>query len=877
MATRFYGVPTTAAPVNPGFGAWTTTAQAVRRKLALTKSGTAETLTNVSVTSGAGNNALAFQLVSDPLGGAQTITGTVTIVTRGRELAANDNIQSRIRTIKVYSNDGSTLRGTLLALGAHSVTTELGLTLAGYPAANAQALSSVSAQDGDRIVVELGYGMTTTGTTPLYDMSIGGTGTDHANAEGDTTGTIPWVEFSQNLVFQANVALSPATITLTPQPLTIPIPGVPNITSIATYAVGGNPSSPQTFALPGSSQAYVAVVDFKDEVTPATLSPPSGWTVLEAPRGNDMAWTSVAAYYANATDSPGTSWSWTGVISNAAIAIIGLDAPITYIEDAWTNLGLDGALQGNAGTAPAHISPNVDADQGALVIRCIGSDFYNNNSALAGLTYPPGTSNQTGIEYNPGALGDDAVVAVCTSVITAAGSTGTVEWISSTPNWYQSVVGTIVVGKSLGGAASVALSPATITLSPQAVQPSRSVALSPATITLAPQPVQPSRSVALSPATITLAPQPILAVPSVALAAASLTLAPGQLQPSRTVALSPATITLAPQAIVATPIVALAPATITLTPQPLSPAGTGGVALAAATVTLTPQPLVPSQSVALSPVTITLAPQSIQPSRSVALSAVTITLAPQPIVATPSAVLSAAQLTLSPQPLTPSLPASVALSPVTITLAPQPLRPSQSVQLAAATLTLSPAPLQPSQSVALSPVVITLAPQPLVISGQAVTISLVPATITLSPRSLVPTPSVTLNPVTLTLAPVSVTPIPSVALAPVIMTLSPRPLGVLPVLSVALAPVNATLTPTPLRPSQSVQLVAVQLTLAPQPVFASGVPPKFLTLVPVMIKIRARPLRPKAIPVEYEFVVRLDRAPELVTVDRAPVDVRLAP
>jgi len=212
MATRLYGVPSTAAPVSPGFGAWTTTAAAVRRSLSTTKSGTAETVAGFSITSGSGNNALAFQLVSDSLNGAQTITGTVTIVTRGRELAGNDNVGARVRTIKVYSSDGATLRGTLLALGNHSVTTELGTTLAGYPAANADALSSVSAQDGDRIVVELGYGMTTTGTTPQADMSIGGTGTDHANAEGDTTGTIPWVEFSQNLTFGAPVTASVAFV-----------------------------------------------------------------------------------------------------------------------------------------------------------------------------------------------------------------------------------------------------------------------------------------------------------------------------------------------------------------------------------------------------------------------------------------------------------------------------------------------------------------------------------------------------------------------------------------------------------------------------------------------------------------------------------------
>lgn len=203
MATRLYGVATAAAPVSPAFDSWSSLTGAVRRTLSTSKAAATETRAGVAVTSGAGNETLGFQLVSGPLDGAQTITGTVTIMARGRELATSDNINARVRSIRVFSKDGSTLRGTLLTLGNHTVTTEPGTSVAGYQFANATSLSSVSAQDGDRVVVELGWGMTTTGSSPQYDLVIGGSGTDHTNTAGpDTTGTVPWIEFSQNLVFQ---------------------------------------------------------------------------------------------------------------------------------------------------------------------------------------------------------------------------------------------------------------------------------------------------------------------------------------------------------------------------------------------------------------------------------------------------------------------------------------------------------------------------------------------------------------------------------------------------------------------------------------------------------------------------------------------------
>ena len=202
MATRLYGVANTAAPVSPAFDSgWIDTTSAVRRGLSLTKAATTETRSAVNVTSGAGNNALAFQLISDPLD-AQTITGgTVTLMCRGRELATTDNVNKRWRVTKIISNDGSTVRAVMNSMQATSSTTELGTSLSGQIMANVAGTGTVNVQAGDRILVEVGYGLSSTGTSPQYDMVIGGNGTDHAVTEGDTTGTVAWIEFSQNLVF----------------------------------------------------------------------------------------------------------------------------------------------------------------------------------------------------------------------------------------------------------------------------------------------------------------------------------------------------------------------------------------------------------------------------------------------------------------------------------------------------------------------------------------------------------------------------------------------------------------------------------------------------------------------------------------------------
>lgn len=205
MATRLYPVATTAAPISPAFdGAFIATGQAVRRSLATSKDAATETVYgNAPGGWDIGDNAAALMLVTPPLNGAHTVSGTWSGTMHARELNTTDNIQRRQRKLTVYSNDGTTVRGGLVAFGQHFTTTEWPTTFAGVQWANGATLSSVSALDGDRIVIEMGPGASAIGTTPEWEILIGGSGTDHLVANGDATGTVGWVEFSATLSFQA--------------------------------------------------------------------------------------------------------------------------------------------------------------------------------------------------------------------------------------------------------------------------------------------------------------------------------------------------------------------------------------------------------------------------------------------------------------------------------------------------------------------------------------------------------------------------------------------------------------------------------------------------------------------------------------------------
>ena len=219
MATRFYLPSSGAAAVSPAYGAWTFTDEAQRLAMATTKISTSMSAIGVTGSFDAtGTHRLWRQYVSAPIG-AQTVSGTVKMQARCNNGGVDlDYDHIRLRII-VVSNDGATVRGTLLALGNYGPANEFTdtPTSTNRTGADGDALSSVSASANDRIVVEIGaYCGGAGGADEGAIQCIFGddSGTDLPENESTTAANNPWVEFSGNL-FTTDYTGTPASVAMT--------------------------------------------------------------------------------------------------------------------------------------------------------------------------------------------------------------------------------------------------------------------------------------------------------------------------------------------------------------------------------------------------------------------------------------------------------------------------------------------------------------------------------------------------------------------------------------------------------------------------------------------------------------------------------------
>lgn len=203
MATRFYFSNAQAADISPAFGGWTNTSLAVRRALLSAKSDL-ESLANGSdhFLDSSSNPSLDRQFVSEPLA-AQTINGSLKMQLRCFDFNALTTCTSRL-LVRVVSGDGLTVRGTLLPLAQYGPNTAISQALLRNKTfADGDAISSVDAQAGDRIVIEIGFALlvgTDSGARADYGAPSGTS--DLPENETETSAFVPWVEFSANLEFQ---------------------------------------------------------------------------------------------------------------------------------------------------------------------------------------------------------------------------------------------------------------------------------------------------------------------------------------------------------------------------------------------------------------------------------------------------------------------------------------------------------------------------------------------------------------------------------------------------------------------------------------------------------------------------------------------------
>lgn len=218
MATRLYIETAAPTDITPAFdAAWDRVASAVRTPTSKTKRGSAYTrIGSGGESSTAQSNGLTMQMISPPLEGNQTISGTIKgIIMSAESNAAADMVAQMV--VRVVSGDGSTVRGTLLAAdNSGTLVSEFGTTWQSrkypkaYPVGGA-TLTPVNALNGDRILIEFGSRALNTLATAYSDGQEVGSSTapDRPEDETNTTSSTasPWIEFSQDLVFHSFTSL----------------------------------------------------------------------------------------------------------------------------------------------------------------------------------------------------------------------------------------------------------------------------------------------------------------------------------------------------------------------------------------------------------------------------------------------------------------------------------------------------------------------------------------------------------------------------------------------------------------------------------------------------------------------------------------------
>lgn len=208
VSTEWGGVMTT----NPAFAAFGSTTGMLRRAMvplnvADDYGGIIDALGNgASVAGTAGSSQGCVQLISLPMiaGLAFTTATTYKLQIMGFESAANDNIINRVRSVRIFSRDGATVRSTQIALGNASSVVEWAATLRNLSYLTGQTGANYTTVAGDRLVVDLGY-LDSAGATIAATFRRGITGQtgDLGENETDTTQTLrPWFETSLNLTFE---------------------------------------------------------------------------------------------------------------------------------------------------------------------------------------------------------------------------------------------------------------------------------------------------------------------------------------------------------------------------------------------------------------------------------------------------------------------------------------------------------------------------------------------------------------------------------------------------------------------------------------------------------------------------------------------------
>ncbi len=206
MATKLYvGRDDSLAIPGAYRGDWNSTAAAETHRMLPHRVGPPNIITGTDANATANWDVCVYRGVSDPLKGSGTLAGTLEAILYFREsnAAANDVLHVHAY---VWNPGADTVRGALLTDYIGSTEFVVSTTTLDAISMSAQTLNSVNYQDGDRIVVELGFqAQNSVSTSYTAAIKLGGAGPD---ATGSDTGIAviaensPFVSFSQDVSFK---------------------------------------------------------------------------------------------------------------------------------------------------------------------------------------------------------------------------------------------------------------------------------------------------------------------------------------------------------------------------------------------------------------------------------------------------------------------------------------------------------------------------------------------------------------------------------------------------------------------------------------------------------------------------------------------------
>lgn len=197
---------TGATTLTPAFGAYTETTGADRILIPRSSQRVQSTMTSkvrAHTATAANSTFLSRQYISYPMVaqtlGAGTVKGTVRVL----ESAINDNLDAMRLSIRVVSNNGTTYNGTAMLAQTNSTVAEFSTSLRAKRLATGGATTSVTCNEGDRLVIEVATTNTTIGTSLSDTISYGDdSATDLGDNETDTAANNPFIELSIDVIWQ---------------------------------------------------------------------------------------------------------------------------------------------------------------------------------------------------------------------------------------------------------------------------------------------------------------------------------------------------------------------------------------------------------------------------------------------------------------------------------------------------------------------------------------------------------------------------------------------------------------------------------------------------------------------------------------------------